>query len=296
MYSLDDLKKKRNEISKACNVNESKLSTVSSAGLSTVRDLKQSLGLNKQQNVNLDRKLNDMSKATLPEVARIFDESKINLVFFFDKSSSCSGTEPATILGYNNLINKEKKEGLPTKVTTILFDGYAHVICNNEDIENIEPLNYTANGGTALYDTMTTYLRSIKDERQLSGTLKEKIIVVIMTDGKDEHSHKYRASDVRTIVDICKSYGWEFIFLGASEELKMFASKLGIDPDKSERFIPDANGYYLNFQAVSKAIDSYRSEGKIKPDWSSIIKQNNTLALESGKDNDGPTLRLGGKR
>ena len=39
-----------------------------------------------------------------------------------------------------------------------------------------------------------------------------------MTDGKDNDSHFYNDSDTRKLVEMAKSRGWIFIFLGAMQD------------------------------------------------------------------------------
>ena len=45
------------------------------------------------------------------------------LVFILDRSGSMGGLESDTIGGFNGMIERQKSEGKPVNVTTVLFDA-----------------------------------------------------------------------------------------------------------------------------------------------------------------------------
>lgn len=301
MYSLEDLKKKSKILQSEKDQlvkrqSGSTLQTTSNNRSKNLELLRTNLNLSTstQTSKNIEQKITSMSRSILPEAAKIYNDNKVNLICFFDKSGSCRGTEQATILGYRELIKNQKC--YPTFVTTILFDEYTHIINNEVDIKSIPELNYYAEGGTSLYDVLVQELSRIKYERTQKGTEREKTIVAIMTDGLDEHSKKYNEIDTRNIINACRDLGWEFIFLGANQNAQLIATNLGIDPKNAEVFQATREGFYLNFKAIEKALESFRLEGKVTPDWSKVVKENNLLALGDGRKNEGPTLTLGSGR
>ncbi len=317
-YSLEDLKRKKNIEFTTQKVGGTDLSTITkgsssistsrstNSGLSTItKDLRNSLGIDKSgQSPSVSQRVNQMSKSVLKEASQILKDSKVHLIFFFDKSASCRGTEAATIAGYKGLIDNERKTGLPTEVTTILFDGNSHGINKRVEIARVPELYYVADGNyTAIYDSLTSNLKKLKAE-----TEGEKTIVVIMTDGEDNASMNYNESSTREIIKECIALGWEFIFLGANKYAIKTGQMIGIKESNLALFTPTPDGYFTNFKAVQKALESFRKEGKVNPDWSKIIKQvniaiasgesrENILAIGDGKkdENDGPTLKLGGR-
>lgn len=299
-YSLEELKKKNNILKKTQErgIMTKVQSTLVSSANNSLSALRSQLSLEKTEvsGKSIEERVKKLSSQILPETSKILKESKVNIICIFDKSGSCQGTESATIAGYKELIEKEKRTGFPAEVTTILFDNTARIINNQVNINEVPELSYYADGGTALYDTLVMELGRIKNEKTLKGEEREKTIVAIMTDGKDEHSRKYNERDVRQIITECKNLGWEFIFLGAKQNAYQVATSLGIEAQNAEIFQATAQGFYLNFKAIESAIESYRLKGKIAPDWSKIVRENNALSLESGKRNDGPTLSLGSGR
>lgn len=282
-FSLEDLKK---GTSHGLTVNNR-------AGLEVLKNSLQPISGN-----NLENRINNMAASVLPQAATVLKESSTRLIFFFDKSSSCSGTEKATISGFNVLIAKEKRSGFPTTVSTILFDNDYEIIHDRLDIKRVNSFNYLAKGGTALYDCLCDNLsKIIKEDEVARVSSPKKTIVTIMTDGNDEHSIYYDLRDTKEIISKCKALGFEFIFLGNGIDAKKEAGKLGIDASHAENYRLENNGILLNFRAVSNVLRSIRANGKIDPNWAAPILNNN-LALGDGihYSDDDSTLRLGGKK
>jgi len=243
---------------------------------------------------NLDTRLNSMKARVLPAVAEDLKRIKaisIELVNIIDCSLSCKGTEIATASGYNELISKERNKGNNTIVTTSLFNGTENLLYEGLEVAKVPYLTYSANGGTALYDTLVTRLKSVKERhRKLGANAPQKTIVTIMTDGRDEHSTLYGIESVRRLIVECRELGWEFIFLGANIDAKFVASNLGIPLENAEQYNQSQRGILTNFKALELDITSVREEGKLNPDWSKIIRKSNNLALE-----DNNNLMLGGR-
>lgn len=280
--SLDDLKRGSNR----------GLAVSNNAGLATLKNSLQTGNSN-----SLDDRINNMASSVLPQAAEVLKNSA-ELISLFDKSGSCKGTELATINGFNDLIQKEKKSGFPMLVTTILFNEEDTIIHDGLNINMVKPFNYIAGGGTALYDSLCRNLKKTLERHEKSGSkAPNKTVVVIMTDGKDEHSKYYDIHDAKKIIAKCKALGWEFIFLGNEIDAKYEAAKLGIDALHAENYSLENNGILHNFRAVSNVLKSLREAGKIDPNWSAPIKNNN-LALGDGRrySDDDSALRLGGKR
>lgn len=305
MYSLEELKQGAQPEKNA--MTNSRLSGLSlnreqKKGSLTVsgQNLRANLGLIGKKQDTLEKRVETMSKGIIAQAAKIRRESNIHLICFFDKSASCRGTEYATIAGYRELIEKERKQCLPTKITTVLFDRKSYVVNRRTDIEQLPGLEYCADGAsTAIYDTLTTHLRELKNEAEEG----EKTIVAIMTDGADNASYHCDEASTRAIVKECQAMGWEFIFLGANYLAVQTASVIGIKEQNTALFLESPEGYYTNFLAVERAISSMREVGTITPDWSNEIKKT-YAALGSGTgnpqlengNNHGPVKLLGGRK
>ncbi len=228
---------------------------------------------------NLDKNTSEI----ISQTSKFLKENRTDLVCIIDKSSSCSGLEGATSVGYNNLIEKEKKKGFPTKVTTVLFSDNIETICFREDIYNVKPLIYSADGWTALYDTMYDTITKVKESQKYDTIKSTRTVVAIMTDGlnilANGKESRHTEQQVRELVSECQDMGWEFIFLGALENAQEVASSLGIDFNNSVEVENNEVGMFNNFVSIGKALDDLRTYGKLSDSWSKESQKNKRLEL-----------------
>ena len=276
-FSLDDLKKKKNNKLGQLEVLKNGLQTINNSN-------------------SLENRINSIAARKIDSISTELKNNATELIIIIDKSGSRGGSERATILGVEKLIKEQKESGYNTKVTIILFDHESHEVCRRLDIKNVGKFNYYAEGGTALYDVLCNKLATIKDEQLKKLDIDpEKTVCVITTDGHDEDSILYSLNDTQKLINECKNIGWKFIFLGAMINAKESAKMLGIDESLAIDFRDDEIGVLTNFEAVGKILDSVRATGEVNKNWADDIKKHNHLALGSG-DDEGPKLSLkGGK-
>lgn len=210
------------------------------------------------------------------------DKGLTELVFILDRSGSMGGLESDTIGGFNGMIEKQKKEGDRVNVTTVLFDDQVDIIHDRFSIDIVEPLteqDYFVRGTTALLDAVGA---SIQKTDQVVKHLPEghkpgKVIFVIITDGQENASVKYRYADVRRMIGAKKECGWEFLFLGANMDAAGEAEKIGIARNRSVTYENDSEGIALNFQAVGCAVrcaaKSSADTDFLRSDWAEEIAE-----------------------
>ena len=145
--------------------------------------------------------------------------SRIELVMILDKSGSMHGLEADTIGGFNAMIEKEKKLGIDVRVTTVLFNDKMDRLYEHRAIQSVRPLTertYETGGTTALLDAVgDTILRM--EQSGAADRQGTKVIVVIITDGKENASTEFTKAKVKELIsDRQEKAGWDFIYLGAN--------------------------------------------------------------------------------
>lgn len=200
------------------------------------------------------------------------------MVFILDKSGSMSGLESDTIGGFNGMIKKQQAEKGEAYVTTILFSNESETIHDRVGLDKIRLMNendYTVGGCTALIDAIGDAVLHISDIHRYAREedIPEHTIFVIMTDGCENASCKHTSDEVKKLIEQKKETGWEFIFLGANIDAVETARHFGISEDRSATFTNDAVGQELNYEAVTCAVSSLRSCGKMSEKWSDGIKK-----------------------
>lgn len=186
------------------------------------------------------------------------------LVFILDRSGSMAGLERDTIGGFNSMLEKQKKTEGDAVVTTVLFDSEYELLHDRADMRGIAPLtdrDYMVGGCTALLDAMGRTIHKVKKARAnvLPGFRPQKTLFVIITDGEENASHEYTASQIRKLVEQQKEEGWEFVFLGANIDAITAAGRIGIDASRAVDYRADSTGTRTNFDALSGLVDKVRS-------------------------------------
>ena len=200
------------------------------------------------------------------------------LVFILDRSGSMAGLESDTIGGFNGLIDKQKKVDGKAFVTTVLFDNQQKTVHDRVDLAEVAPMTekeYYVGGSTALLDAVGDTVTHIEQIHKYvrPEDVPVHTMVVITTDGMENSSHRWRAADVKKLVEKKKEGGWEFLFLGANIDAVSEAARFGIDADRAVRYCNDSEGVRKNFSAVGKAMAHLRREACMPASWKEEIEE-----------------------
>lgn len=182
------------------------------------------------------------------------------LVFILDRSGSMCGLEADTIGGFNSLIEKQKKEGNETIVSTILFDDRQQVLHDRVNIKDVKPItekDYYVGGSTALLDAIGGAIHHIGNVHKYAREedRPNKTLFVITTDGMENASHHYTFERVKEMVGHQKEkYHWEFLFLGANIDAIGVAGRFGIKENRAVNYECDGKGIEVSYRALSRAV------------------------------------------
>ena len=187
------------------------------------------------------------------------------LVFILDRSGSMSGFETDTIGGFNSTIEKQKAGDGKVYVSTVLFDNYSKVIHDRVDISEIKPMtrdDYQVRGCTALLDAVGGAIHHIGNVHKYARPedVPEHTIFIITTDGMENASHQYSASEIkRKIKRQTEKYGWEFIFLAANIDAVETAENIGVRRERAANYRQTSDGIGRSYCAMSEAITNVRT-------------------------------------
>ena len=196
----------------------------------------------------------------MKETNELTNERKAELVFILDRSGSMSGLESDTVGGYNAMMAKQREAGGDITVTTVLFDDRYELLHDRVRLDELKPMTneeYFVRGSTALIDAIGKTIMKIEKAQSHVATphKADKVIFVITTDGHENASHRFRAEDVKRMVEQKREAdGWEFIFLGANIDAVETAKHYGIKPSRSANYWLDGEGIAINAQAVGDTL------------------------------------------
>lgn len=201
------------------------------------------------------------------------------LVFILDRSGSMAGLEKDTIGGFNSMLQKQKQVDGECRITTVLFDNNYTLLHDRIDIGAVGPMTeeqYYVGGSTALLDAigMTVDKLAAVQKNTAEDYRAEHVMFVIITDGEENSSRRYRAEQVRSMISLEKEkYGWEFIFLGANIDAVQTAASFGISEDRAVDYVPDEKGTRLNFRVMSEAVACFRETGAVPEEPMEMIRK-----------------------
>lgn len=201
------------------------------------------------------------------------------IVFILDRSGSMSGLEADTIGGFNSLIEKQKQEPGEAVLSTVLFDDRVEVLHDRVPLQKIQPMTekeYYVRGCTALLDAIGLSMEHIIRLRRKTPKEKQpdKTLFIITTDGMENSSQTYSYDRVKEMIEGQKrTYGWDFLFLGANIDAAATAGKFGIDADFAANFHCDAKGTAVNYNALSDTICHFRACMPIDASWKASIDE-----------------------
>lgn len=196
------------------------------------------------------------------------------LVFIIDKSGSMSGLEDETIKGFNELLNKQKKQKDKALITTIFFNTTMQFINERKDINEVKEItlnDYRVGGCTALLDAIGNAINYIYNNQINDKENEYNNMVVIITDGLENSSLEFSYEKINSLINKKQKEDWQFIFLGANIDVIKEANKMGIASDNAVSYNNDEKGVKLNYEAISLAISDVRSNKKLSKKWRSEI-------------------------
>jgi hypothetical protein len=171
----------------------------------------------------------------------------LHVAFVWDMSGSMGEVRDATVEGTREYIadlQKEERElaekhgeGIYTRLSLTAFDTVFEKWLVDMPVGEVQ-LNmldkYEPRGMTALYDAVANTVTDIDAQLRAAGTPDEKVMCVIMTDGKENssveyHRHQGGLARLNALITAMEAKGnWTFIFLGANQDAWAVATSMGI--------------------------------------------------------------------
>jgi len=189
-----------------------------------------------------------------------------HVTFVLDSSGSMSAIREDTIGGFNTFLADQRDEQGTATVSLVEFHSTVDITYRGTAIEAAPELSkesYTPSGRTALYDAISA---AIEDTVSFidgidSANRPDTVIVVILTDGK-ENASETPQDVVREQIEMKRQeYEWEFLFIGANQDAALTADSMGIDTDKSLDMAHSGDGAKAAYDSTSQRISDARSTG-----------------------------------
>lgn len=190
---------------------------------------------------------------------------KTQIIFVLDSSGSMDSIKDDTIGGFNAFLEDQRDEDGTATVSLYEFNTNVERVFRDRAIEEAPKLTaetYTPGGRTALHDAIYTAVTETADRIDDTDAHTDNVVVVILTDGKENASETPQAR-VRDQVEYRrKELGWEFLFIGANQDAALTADEMGMDRDQSLNMAHSGEGARAAYESTSEQVRNVRQEGR----------------------------------
>ena len=197
------------------------------------------------------------------------DHELTGIVCIVDRSGSMDSMVAEAIGGFNAFLEDQKKEPGRAEFTLVLFDHEYAPVCICSDIQEVVPLDgktYVPRGTTALNDAVGRTLVDVGKnlENRVEDQRPGKVIVMILTDGRENASTDFSAEKVKEMTQHQQEkYGWEFLYLAAGQDAMVEGGKLGIAAKRTSNFAPTGEGVSSSYLGASCSVSQFRRTGGV---------------------------------
>ena len=180
--------------------------------------------------------------------------------FLLDETGSMLDCKTATVAGYNDFLDEQRKQSGTCLLTLTKFDTGGqktpYVDLNIGMIPHMQEDWFIPGGGTNLRDTIGSRMAALK-ERLATWTIKPNVLFVVMTDGGDNASRTYSEDATRAALKHHMEEGWTFVYLGADQDALAVAERLGFPAGNTKSFA--SAKMRETMQTLAKATTAYRA-------------------------------------
>uniref|UniRef100_A0A0G4HRG8 VWFA domain-containing protein n=1 Tax=Chromera velia CCMP2878 TaxID=1169474 RepID=A0A0G4HRG8_9ALVE len=179
----------------------------------------------------------------------------------------------AVIEGFNNFIQQQREQRnedeRQPEVTLITFSNANEIVYDKVPIANIPALTSAGyrperGGSTALLDALGTAIGKMDTDLRSFGsstdtdaaTTRPQAIITILTDGAENSSRHFSASQVRSMIEERKNLGWVYLYLAFGSSASSFAAQQSTNLGIPDSFVSGTMG--AGMHGLSAAVTSAR--------------------------------------
>jgi Mg-chelatase subunit ChlD len=203
------------------------------------------------------------------------NQQVFNLIVL-DESGSMTPVKEVTITGFNEIVQtiQGAQKQFPHqqhRVSLVTFNGLGiRTLLDNQPAAEVLPLSedsYTPDASTPLFDALGRSL--LRLEFQTEGLTDPTVLVSILTDGDENASREFNATNINALVNRLTQKGWSFTYMGANHAVEQVASSLSIKSSvrfetnhssMEELFEKDRKGRLGFFKKRSEGMSSQEAE------------------------------------
>ena len=191
--------------------------------------------------------------------------SGADIWFLLDRSGSMQSIAGDVIGGFNSYFAEQQAQPGDATVSIIQFDSNdpEEVLIDRARLSDVRPIaaqQFQPRGTTPLFDAIGLLL----DRAEHAGGHGADQLVVILTDGAENASHRWSRADLFERIADLTERGWTFVFLGANQDSYGTGGELGMAPGNISNYRPDPDSVHAVFGGTSRATTAWRSKTRAR--------------------------------
>lgn len=176
-----------------------------------------------------------------------------------DRSGSMGPLRDDTIGGFNGWLAAARKaaKGYDVRLTLQQFDHdhiWLYQDCPIEQVRKLNTDTYVPRGSTALRDAIGLTIGRLEE----ASTRKDRVLVVIVTDGHENASVEISEAGLRDMITRCeKRKNWTFTYLGANQDAFAVGQGMGMRRASTLSTVDTAQGTRAAYNVASAQSASF---------------------------------------
>jgi len=189
------------------------------------------------------------------------DADRVHIAVLLDRSGSMSPIADDTIGGFNTFLADQRQLAGEARITLVQFDGQdpQKIIADAvpvAEITDLDAATYQPRGNTPLLDSLGTLIERL--DQRVAADPDEFQLVAVITDGRENASHRFSRGQIAEKVKDRSDAGWAFVFLGANIDSFAEAGAMGMHEGQSGDWEHSAAGVRDGLAMMSASSVHYR--------------------------------------
>ena len=199
------------------------------------------------------------------------DEEPVHISMVLDRSGSMSSIASDIVGGFNHFLAEQRAEPGSARVTLAQFDSDDpfEVLIDGVDLKEVLDLDrsaYQPRAMTPLYDAVGRMIARI--DADIAARAERKVpaedqVVVIITDGQENHSREQTQSSVFEMIEQRRAQGWVFVFLGANQDVYAEGGRMAVSAGNRAAWAASPQGSKQMFEDLTYSTKLHRAKYRV---------------------------------
>ncbi len=191
-------------------------------------------------------------------------EAGADIWFLLDRSGSMASIAEDVVAGFDRFFAEQRAIAGDATVSIVQFDGEDphDVLVDARPLKKVRSIadRFEPRGMTPLYDAVGLLLDRAEDR----GGDDADQLVVILTDGCENASHRWDQRSLFKRISRLQARGWTFVFLGANQDSYDAGAGVGLQAGNVSNFRADAVGVAASYTGLSRTVGAWRQKGRVE--------------------------------